>query len=122
MVGLAHTALTLLLVPLKQLRCTKMMGAPWEFDHPHESYVPVGELVQATLVKEGSAYIYTLPNQTKLEFNSEGRLTKETDRNGNSITLAYNSEKQLESATDGAGRKLPSNTMVAERLKAPKTR
>ena len=62
--------------------------------------------VQATLKKEGSNYIYTLPDQTKLEFNSEGRLTKETDRNGNAITLAYNSEKRLETATDGAGRKL----------------
>ncbi len=65
---------------------------------------PLG-LVEATLVDEGSGYVYTLPDQTKLEFNSEGRLTKE-DRNGNAITLAYNTEKQLETATDGAGRKL----------------
>ena len=80
----------------------KYEGAPW---------------VQATLTKEGSNYIYTLPDQTKLEFNSEkecssprcngkGHLLKETDRNGNAITLAYNSANRLETATDSAGRKL----------------
>ena len=62
--------------------------------------------VQATLKKEGTNYIYTLPDQTKLEFNGEGRLTKEIDRNGNAIALAYNAGKRLETATDGAGRKL----------------
>jgi RHS repeat-associated protein len=63
--------------------------------------------VQATLVEEaGPVYVFTLPDQTKLEFNSSGQLTKETDRNGNAITLSYNGEKQLEKATDAAGREL----------------
>jgi RHS repeat-associated protein len=61
---------------------------------------------QARLVKEGTNYIYTLPNQTKLEFNSEGRLTKETERNGNSNTFTYNVSHQLEKVTDGDGRTL----------------
>jgi len=65
-----------------------------------------GAWVEATLVKEGTSYIYTLPNQTKLVFNSSGQLTKEEDRNGNAITLAYNAEKRLETATDGDGRAL----------------
>jgi RHS repeat-associated protein len=69
----------------------KYLAAPW---------------VQAKLAKEGTDYIYTLPNQLKLTFNSMGRLTKETDRHGNAITLAYNVKNQLETATDGAGRKL----------------
>jgi RHS repeat-associated protein len=69
----------------------KYLAAPW---------------VQATLVKEGTNYVYTLPNQTKLLFNSSGRLIKETDRHGNAITLAYNASNQLETATDSAGRKL----------------
>jgi YD repeat-containing protein len=81
-------------------------GSTVTFERPHEAYIPTSPTVQATLAKEGTGYLYTLPSQTKLEFNSEGRLTKETDRNGNSITLAYNAEKQLETATDGAGRKL----------------
>jgi RHS repeat-associated protein len=65
-----------------------------------------GAWVQATLVKEASTYVYTLPDRSKLEFNGSGQLTKETDRNGNAIMLSYDSEKQLESATDGDGRKL----------------
>ncbi|HKT83978.1 MAG TPA: RHS repeat-associated core domain-containing protein [Solirubrobacterales bacterium] len=62
--------------------------------------------VQAKLAKEGTNYVYTLPSQAKLLFNSSGQLTKVTDRHGNAITLAYNGKSQLETATDGAGRKL----------------
>ncbi|HEY3760068.1 MAG TPA: RHS repeat-associated core domain-containing protein [Solirubrobacteraceae bacterium] len=62
--------------------------------------------VQARLVKEGSNYIYTLPTQAKLEFNGEGRLVKETDRDGNATTLTYNGSKQLEKVTDATGRTL----------------
>ena len=65
-----------------------------------------GGWVQARLVKEGTSYVYTLPNQSQLEFNSEGYLTKETERNGNSNTLTYNGSHQLEKVTDGAGRSL----------------
>ncbi len=61
--------------------------------------------IQATLKKEGSNYLYTLPDQTKLEFNTEGRLAKEVDRNGNAITLAYEAGK-LKAAKDAAGREL----------------
>jgi RHS repeat-associated protein len=81
-------------------------GSTITFAHSEESWIAPSGLVQAKLASEGSGYVYTLPDQTKLEFNSEGRLTKETDRNGNAVTLAYNAEKQLETATDGAGRKL----------------
>lgn len=69
-------------------------------------YTAANPLVQAMLVKEGSNYVYTLPNQTKLIFNEAGQLTSRTDRNGNAITLAYNAEKELESETDSAGRKI----------------
>ena len=62
--------------------------------------------VQAKLVKEGANYVYTLPSQTKLLFNSSGQLTKVTDRHNNAITLAYNGKGLLETATDGAGRAL----------------
>ncbi|MGN6371736.1 MAG: RHS repeat-associated core domain-containing protein [Solirubrobacteraceae bacterium] len=65
-----------------------------------------GGWVQASFVKEGSNYIYTLPEQAALEFNSEGELVKETDRNGNSTTLVYNGSKQLEKVTDSTGRSL----------------
>jgi RHS repeat-associated protein len=70
------------------------------------TYLGAGPWVEATLVKEGSIFIYTLPDQMKLEFNSAGVLTSEVDRNGNAITMSHNSEGQLETVTDGAGRKL----------------
>ena len=65
-----------------------------------------GAWVQASLTKEGTSYIYTLPNQTKLVFNGSGQLTGETDRNGNTLTFAYNAKGQLKTATDGAERRL----------------
>jgi RHS repeat-associated protein len=62
---------------------------------------------EGRLVKESSgSYVYTLPTQTKLEFNSEGRLTKETERRGNANTFTYNASKQLEKITDGTSRTL----------------
>jgi RHS repeat-associated protein len=61
---------------------------------------------QARLVKEaGGSYIYTLPDQSKLEFSSEGKLSKETERDGNSNTLTYK-EGKLEKVEDGAKRTL----------------
>jgi RHS repeat-associated protein len=77
----------------------------FHFNKTAKTYTP-GSWVEATLAKEGSTYVYTLPDQTKLEFNSSGQLTEEVDRNGNPITLEYNTEKQLASATDGAARKI----------------
>jgi RHS repeat-associated protein len=61
---------------------------------------------QARLEKSGENYIYTLPDQSKLEFNKEGRLTRETERNGNSNTLTYNASKQVEKVEDGDSRTL----------------
>jgi RHS repeat-associated protein len=64
-----------------------------------------GGWTEARLVKEGTSYVYTLPDQSKLEFNSEGKLVKETERDGNSNTLTYK-EGKLEKVEDGAKRTL----------------
>lgn len=80
-----------------------------------ESKYVAGSWVEAKLVKEGTTYVYTLPDQTKLEFNSSGQLTSETDRNGNTLTMTYNASKELETVKDGAGRKL-TYTYNAEKL------
>ena len=61
--------------------------------------------VQATLAQEGENYIYTLPSQEKLKFDSAGKLTEEKDRNGNALTLSY-TESKLKTVKDGAGREL----------------
>jgi RHS repeat-associated protein len=60
---------------------------------------------QSTLVKSGESYVYTLPNQEKLEFNKTGQLIKITDRHGNALTLTYK-EGKLETVKDAAGRTL----------------
>jgi RHS repeat-associated protein len=65
-----------------------------------------GALVQATLAKEGSGYLYTLPDQTKQYFNSAGLLTNVVDRYGNTLTMTHSSEGRLESVADSAGRKI----------------
>lgn len=70
------------------------------------AYVAPNKLAQATLAAEGSGYVYTLPDQTKLYFNSSGVLTSEADRNGNTLTMNRNAEGRLESVSDAAGRKL----------------
>jgi YD repeat-containing protein len=64
-----------------------------------------GGWTEARLVKEGTSYVYTLPDQSKLEFTSEGKLVKETERDGNSNTLTYK-EGKLEKVEDGAKRAL----------------
>ncbi len=61
---------------------------------------------KATLVKEGSSYVYTLPSQSKLTFNEAGQLTARTDRNGNATTVKWSGEGLVESISDAAGRKL----------------
>jgi RHS repeat-associated protein len=82
-------------------------GSTARFLRSGEQWVAANPLVQAKLAAaEGGGYLYTLPNQTVLRFDSSGRLSSETDRNGNALTMARNGEGRLESVTDPAGRKL----------------
>ncbi len=67
-------------------------GATATFALESGKYVP-GTWIQATLAKEGENYTFTLPNQEKLRFNAEGKLTEQKDRNGNPIYLLYTSGK-----------------------------
>ncbi len=79
-------------------------GATAAFASSGGKYVP-GAWVQATLAKEGENYLFTLPSQEKLKFNSEGKLTEQKDRNGNALSFTYESSK-LTKAKDAAGREL----------------
>jgi len=63
-------------------------GATAVFALEGGKYVP-GAWIQATLIKEGTNYVFTLPDQEKLTFNSEGKLTEQKDRNGNRLVLEY---------------------------------
>jgi RHS repeat-associated protein len=78
----------------------------WTVFYKSGSEYTQGGWNQARLEKSGSNYIYTLPEQSKLEFNSSGQLVKETERNGNSNTFTYNGSKQLEKVKDGDERLL----------------
>jgi len=63
--------------------------------------------VEATLVLNSEKrYVYTLPTQEVSDFNEEGKLVSESDRNGNTTSLSYNEAGHLETVTDPAGRKL----------------
>jgi len=64
-----------------------------------------GAWVQSTLVKEGENYVFTLPTQEKLKFNSKGWLTEQKDRNGNALTIAQ-FEGLILAVKDAAGREL----------------
>lgn len=64
-----------------------------------------GEWVQATLAKEGESYVFTLPDQERLTFNSEGWLTKHEDRNGNALAVTQFLGLVLK-VKDDAGREL----------------
>jgi RHS repeat-associated protein len=71
-----------------------------------KTYAGAGPWVQATLAKSEGTYTYTLPNQSKMTFNGEGKIIAEADRNGNALTMNYNAEGFLESVADSAGRTL----------------
>jgi RHS repeat-associated protein len=82
-------------------------GATAVFALEGGKYVP-GGWIQATLAKEGEGYVFTLPTQEKLRFNSEGWLTEHEDRNGNVLTVFAFASLVL-SVEDEAGRKLTFN-------------
>lgn len=79
-------------------------GATATFILEGGAYVP-SAWIQATLAKEGTNYVFTLPDQEKLKFNSEGKLVELKDRNGNIIFFYYTSGKLLV-AEDTAEREL----------------
>jgi RHS repeat-associated protein len=81
-------------------------GSEVRFAKAGGAWVALNSLVEATLASEGSGFVYTLPDQTVLRFNSSGQLTAESDRNGNTLTMTHGGTGRLEAVTDEAGRKL----------------
>ena len=79
-------------------------GATATFNLESGNYV-AGAWIQATLVKEGENYVFTLPTQEKLKFNKEGWLTEQKDRNGNAVTCTCIGSSPLV-VKDAAGREL----------------
>lgn len=82
-------------------------GSTVPFDINTDGSFSSGGWVQATLVKQSDGtYLYTLPDQSTFVFDSAGRLTKETDRNGNAIGMSYDTNGHLVAATDATGRSI----------------
>jgi len=79
-------------------------GATAVFSLSGGKYVP-GSWIQATLVKEGENYIFTLPTQERFKFNSEGRIIEQWDRNGNTLYF-FQEVGKLFFVSDSAGRYL----------------
>lgn len=79
-------------------------GSTAAFALEGSNYV-AGAWVQSTLVKEGENYVFTLPTQEKLKFNSKGWLIEQKDRNGNAITITQ-FEGLILAVKDSAGREL----------------
>jgi RHS repeat-associated protein len=79
-------------------------GATAAFALSGGKYV-AGAWIQATLVKEGESYVFTLPDQEKLKFDSEGHLIEQKDRNGNALTITGVLGLVLK-VKDAAGREL----------------
>jgi len=83
-------------------------GATAAFTLAGGKYLP-GSWIQATLVKEEVEskifYLFTLPTQEEVRFDSTGQLVEQRDRNGNAITFSYESGK-LKTVADAAGREL----------------
>jgi RHS repeat-associated protein len=90
----------------KVVTVTNANGSTASFTPTEGGAYSAAPWVQATLLLNGEGnYIYTLPDQRVLTFNSSGVLQKLADRNGNTTTLSYGSG-HLETITDPAGRKL----------------
>jgi RHS repeat-associated protein len=74
------------------------------FDLINGSYQPRQERVYATLTA-GTPGVYILRTPQQIEYTfTNGSLTKISDRNSNSISIAYDSTGNLSSITDTAGR------------------
>jgi YD repeat-containing protein len=59
--------------------------------------------LETTLVQDGPNWLLTYRDHTSKSFDTNGKLTAETDANGNTTSLAYASGR-LTSITDAAGR------------------
>ncbi len=97
-------------------------GSAVRFASTGSAWTPVNPLAEATLSSEGSGYLYTLPNQMVLHFNSSGQLTSESDRNGNTLTMTRGGTGRLESVADGSGRNSSLPTTQKGAWKASKIR
>ena len=78
-------------------------GHTADFVRSGASFTPSETRVWDTLTLDGSGYLLTLKDLTQYHFDSEGRLTHTTDRNGNAINYFYDGDR-LVRIENSAGR------------------
>jgi RHS repeat-associated protein len=78
-------------------------GSTTAFAGSGAGFSPISPLTQATLVQDPDGdYVYTLPDQSTLQFDSTGQLRSETDPYGNATSLAYDGHGRLETISNTA--------------------
>jgi YD repeat-containing protein len=79
----------------------------WDFYSPtaaggYQSDVPC---IRNTLVKNPNGmFNLTMPDQSQLQFNTNGNLARTTDRNGNALGFSYDAAGNLRTVIDTVGR------------------
>jgi RHS repeat-associated protein len=71
---------------------------------------------RSVLTRAGEGWLLTRPDQTRLSFDSSGRLISVQDRNQIGLALTYNASGQLSKATDRAGRVVSFTYSTSNRL------
>ena len=76
------------------------------YTYNNGTYVSEKDDYSTLIVNDDGTYALTEKNGLAYDFNSSGKCTAITDRNGNQNVLAYNGNGLLETVTDSAGRVL----------------
>jgi RHS repeat-associated protein len=80
-------------------------GSQTPFTISGSTITPAHAWTQASLSQNtDGSYTYTLPDQSSEQFSSNGQLASESDRYGNTLSMAYDGGGHLQSISDQAGR------------------
>jgi RHS repeat-associated protein len=69
-------------------------------------YSPAAGAYDFIVINADDTYTLHKKHGTKLDFDTEGKLTKITDRNNNNVSFTYNGSDQLTKITDDLGREI----------------
>lgn len=73
---------------------------------PDNSYIPFPGVFDKLVKNADGTWNLKRTNRTNLYFDTEGKITRITDKNGNTLTFTYDENKRLVKVTEAAGRDL----------------
>ncbi len=73
---------------------------------PDNNYIPFPGVYDTLIKNADGTWSLKRTNKTTLDFDNEGKITKITDKNGNTLAFTYDSNKRLIKVTEAAGRTL----------------